>query len=88
VFEEDLPRFFTYLEAQIGEREFLFGDRFGIADIAVASPFVNLRHAGFVPDGDRFPRLRAFVKRAHERARVAQCIEEEKPVFGKRWAEL
>jgi glutathione S-transferase len=88
VFEEKLPRFFSYLEAQIGDREFLVGDRFGIADIAVASPFVNLRHAGFVPEADRFPALCGLLRRTHERASFAKCIEEEKPVFGKRWAEL
>jgi glutathione S-transferase len=44
--DEELPAFFDYYESQLGDREFLVGDRLTIADIAVASPFVNMRHAG------------------------------------------
>jgi glutathione S-transferase len=88
VHDEECAPFFAYLDTQLGDREFFLGDRIGIADIAAATPFVNLRHAGFTPSADRFPRLRDFVKRMHERASFARCIEEEKPVFGKRWADL
>jgi glutathione S-transferase len=40
------PKVFDWLESQIGDREWLVGTRFGIADIAMASPFVNFAHAG------------------------------------------
>jgi glutathione S-transferase len=81
---EELPVFYEYLEAQIGDREYLVGEKLTIADISVASPFVNLRHAGVAPERKRFPKLRAFLDRIHGRPSFKALIEEETPVFGKR----
>lgn len=81
---EDLPRFWDYLEGELGEREFFVGDRLSIADIGVASPFVNLRHAGVAPERRRWPRLRAFLDRMHGRPSFAKLIADETPIFGKR----
>jgi glutathione S-transferase len=81
---EKLPPFYAYLEQQIGDSEYLVADRFSIADIAVASPFVNLRHAGVAPERARFPKLRGFLDRIHGRPSFKACIEEETPIFGKR----
>ncbi|HVH05296.1 MAG TPA: glutathione S-transferase family protein [Myxococcota bacterium] len=86
VVREDLPRFFDYLDAQIGDGEFLVGGRLTIADVATASPFVNLRHAGVAPERKRWPRLRAYLDRMHARPAFAKLIAEESPVFGKRAA--
>jgi glutathione S-transferase len=83
---EDLPPFLAYLEGELGEREFLVANQLSIADLAVASTFVNLRHAGFPPDRARFPKLAAFVERMHTRPSFKALIEEERPVFGTRWA--
>jgi glutathione S-transferase len=86
VVAEQLPKLFDYLEQQIGERPFLVGGRLSIADLAVASPFVNLRHAGVAPERKRWPRLRAFLDRLHARPSFAKLIAEETPIFGKRSA--
>jgi glutathione S-transferase len=83
---EDLPRFFDYLQAQLGDREFFAGDGLSIADISVASAFVNLRHAGVAPERKRWPRLRAFLDRTWSRPSFKPLIEEETPIFGKRSA--
>jgi glutathione S-transferase len=84
VVREDLPPFFDYLDGEVGEREFLVGGRLTIADVAAASPFVNLRHAGVAPERKRWPRLRAYLDRMHARPSFAQLIAEETPIFGKR----
>ena len=81
---EELPRFFDYLEKELGDQEFFVGGRLTLADIAVASPFVNLRHAGIAPERKRWPRLRGFLDRMWGRPSFKACIEEETPVFGKR----
>jgi glutathione S-transferase len=83
---EQLPVFYEYLQKQLGDEEFFVGGRFTIADIAVASPFVNLRHAGVAPERKAFPKLRAFLDRVHGRPSFKALIEEETPVFGKRSA--
>jgi len=85
VFDEQLAPLLQYLDAQLGNHEFFVGNTLTIADIAVASPFVNLRHAGFGADPAQTPKLAAFVERMHARPSFQACIDEEKPVFGKRW---
>ncbi len=83
---EEMPPFYEYLEGELGDEEFFVGGKLSIADIAVASPFVNLRHAGVAPERARFPRLRAFLDHMHGRPSFKACIEEEAPVYGKRAA--
>ena len=77
-----MPRFFDYLEAQIGGHEFLVEDQLSIADIAVATSFVNLAHAGFAPEGTRWPQLAGFIERMHARPSFAGCITGERKLLG------
>ena len=77
----EAPKVFDWLESQIGDREWLVGTRFGIADIAVASPFVNFGHAGESVDGKRWPRLAAYLQRIHARPSFKALIEEERQAF-------
>ncbi|MGH0035045.1 MAG: glutathione S-transferase family protein [Myxococcota bacterium] len=76
--EEVTPGVFEYLEGEIGDSEYLVGGQFGIADIAVASPFVNMQHGGESIDAGRFPKLAAYVDRLHARPSFKALIEEEK----------
>ena len=80
--ENRMPPFFNYLDEQIGEREFFVEDRFTIADIAVATSFVNMAHAGFAPDPEKWPRLARFLERIHRRESFADCIAEERKILG------
>lgn len=79
--EERMPPVFDYLEGEVGDREAIVGGRFGIADVALASPFVNLEHAGEGVDRDRWPRLAAYVARIHARPSFAALIDEERKAF-------
>ena len=63
VLTEDAPEALDYLEGELPESGWLFGE-FGLADIAVASFFRNAAYAGFEPDAARWPRVAAFVDRA------------------------
>jgi len=64
---EDAPAALDYLEAQMPEAGFLFGD-IGLADISIASFFRNASYAGFRIDAARWPNTAAFVARtlAHD----------------------
>lgn len=76
---EDAPPLLDYYEKELGDREHLVGDRLTLADLAVASPFVNLGHAGATVPAGRWPRLAAFLERMHARPSFAACIAEESP---------
>src|SRR3546814_14040293 len=44
--KDELPKLLAYLEGAIPASGFLVGDRLTLADLAVASPLMNLRHCG------------------------------------------
>jgi glutathione S-transferase len=56
----------------------LVGDRLSIADISVASVFVNMMHAGAAPDPQLYPKLTAYVQRWFERPSLKPIIAREK----------
>lgn len=60
--DEEIPRALDYLEGELPEGGFVFGD-ISVADISLASFFRNGSYAGFEPDKARWPRTSAFVER-------------------------
>jgi len=82
--DEQIAPMLDYLEHTLGDREWFVGSTITIADLSVASAFVNARHAGFAPDRARWPRVRAFLERVWARPSFAKPIAEETPIFGKR----
>jgi glutathione S-transferase len=59
---EDIPPALDYLESQLPEAGFVFGE-IGLADVSIASFFRNADYAGFAVDADRWPRTAHFVDR-------------------------
>jgi glutathione S-transferase len=76
--KDELPPILDHLESVAPESGFLVEDRLTLADIAVASPFVNLGHLGIAPDPARHPKLAAYVGRILARPSFAPWIEKEK----------
>ena len=76
---DHMPAIGAYLEKEIGDRDYLVVNAFSIADIAVGSMFVNVRHAGEAVDAGRWPKLAAYVARLHARPSFKALIEEETP---------
>jgi glutathione S-transferase len=75
---DDLPPILDYLEKSVPNDDgFLVGDRLTLADIAIASPFTNLRHTNTVVDPDRYPRTTAYVSRILDRPSFSEWIERE-----------
>lgn len=75
---ELLPPRFDYLERQIGDEAWLVDGRFTVADVAVASQFVNFFHGRGEIDAGRWPKLAAYVERVHARPSFKGLIEEER----------
>ena len=74
---EHTPPVLDYLEGAVGDEEYLAGGQLSVADIAVATQFVNWAHAGETVDATRWPRLAAYLERIHARPSFKAVIEEE-----------
>ncbi len=74
---EEIPPVLDYLESQITNPEAIIGGRFSIADIAIASPFVNFMHGKESVDASRWPKLAEYVATIHARPSFKALIEEE-----------
>jgi glutathione S-transferase len=80
--EADMAPVCDYLEGIIPPSGYLVGDALTLADIAVASPFVNAAHAGFVPDAAAYPKLTAYLAAIHARPSFADWIRRERKMLG------
>jgi len=79
--DNEIPPLNDYLEGELAG-DFLVGSALTIADVAVASAYVNLGYAGVSPDAGRWPKLARYLARITERPSFAACIAEEKAAFG------
>jgi glutathione S-transferase len=80
--EADMTPVCDYLERVIPESAYLLGDTLSLADISVASPFVNAAHAGYVPDAQAYPKLTAYLAAMHARPSFADWIRRERKMLG------
>ena len=81
IVEKDLPPMLDYLEGQIPTGGFIFGD-FMMADLSIASPFINAAYAGYEVDGSRWPNLAGLVARVKVQPQVAAVLVKEKRALG------
>lgn len=80
--KETLPPVLDYLEGVIPASGFLVGDELSLADIAVASPFVNAAHCNVIPDPAKYPKLTAYIAGIHAQPGFAQWIPRERKMLG------
>ena len=77
----EFPKLVDYLETVIPASGFLVEDRITLADIAVASPFVNLSHAGCPIDRASHPKSAAYVEAILARPSYAAMVAKERKLF-------
>lgn len=75
---KELPPIIDYLEGVIPANGYLVDGRLTVADLAVASPFINLEHVGVRPDPARHPKLTEYVGRITARPSFAAYVAQEK----------
>jgi glutathione S-transferase len=73
---EEIPHECDYLERALPADGYLFG-HIGVADISVASFFINAGYAGFVPDPKRWPKVASFIERVKAASCMASLLEFE-----------
>ncbi len=80
--QNKLPPAFDWLQAQVSRSEWAAGDRFSVADIAIASPFVNFGYVGEQVDATRWPKLAAYVQRVWSRPSYQTILSGERKALG------
>ncbi len=70
-----LPKVFDYLSGCLGGDEFMVGGQFSLADIAIASAFVNFALAGETVDTARWPELATYIQRIHAQPCYAPIVK-------------
>ena len=78
---QELPPLFDHLEKEIGDKQFLAGGGFSIADISVGTMIVNMVHSGEAIDHKRWPKFGAYIDRIHARPSFKALIDEETPMI-------
>src|SRR5262249_18396510 len=76
VVDTELPPLFDYLEGEIGDKQFLIGDKLSMADIGIATQFVNFNLAGYQVDAKRWPKLSAYLNKIHSRPSFKNVIDQ------------
>jgi glutathione S-transferase len=77
----EFPRLMDYLESVAPASGYLVGDRFTLADIAVASPLATLMHGDCHMDAKTHPKAYAYVSRVWERPSFAKILAQEKAIL-------
>ena len=81
---DELPPIRNYLESVAPEGDgYLVGDRLTLADIAVASIFATLVHAGPNVNAASHPKLSAYIDRILARPSFAQWVERENALMAR-----
>jgi len=80
---EELPPLLDYIEKVMPASGHLVDDRLTLADLAVASPFVNFAHVGVEVDGAKHPKTRGFVEAILARPSFAPIVAQEKAFFAR-----
>ncbi len=81
IIDEKLPPLLDYLESQVPADGFIFGD-LTVADLALASPFVNAGYAGYTVDAERWPNFAGLVDRVKAHPVMAELLKTEAAAFG------
>ena len=84
---DELPPILDYIERIAPEPgQFLVGDGITLADLAVASPFANLRHLGIEISAASHPRACAYVESVLSRPSFKHWIDREAAFLARRAA--
>jgi len=79
--QSEMGPLLAYLETVIPGSGFLVDDRLTLADIAVASPFVNLSHCGIEVLAADHPKVAGYLARILERPSFAPMVAQERAML-------
>jgi glutathione S-transferase len=79
ILNEARPKVFAYLERSLSG-EYLAGNRFSVADIAVVSNLVNYHYLGFGIDARKHPKLASYFAKQLRHPSIASALAKEQGV--------
>lgn len=82
IIDKKLPPLLDYIETQVPEEGFLYGEDLYVADMSLVSPFVNAGYAGYDIDAQRWPKFAAFAQRVKSHEVFANILEAEAKAMG------
>lgn len=80
---EKLPPHFDYLESQLGNKQFFVGESLTLADLAIASQWVNMQHGDECIDASRWPKLAQHCERLRSRSSMQTVLTGEHAMLAK-----
>ena len=81
IIQKKMPPLLDYLETQVPAEGFIFG-KLTVADLALASPFVNAGYAQYTIDPQKWPKISALVERVKAHEALVPLLEAEAAAFG------
>lgn len=81
--DNGVPEIGNYLESVVPETGFIFGDDLLLADIAIASQYLNATYANFKIDAARWPKLAAYLDRVLSTELMQTIQQIDQQVFQK-----
>ncbi|MDG2049519.1 MAG: glutathione S-transferase family protein [Myxococcota bacterium] len=81
IIQKKMPPLLDYLETQVPEEGFIFGE-LTVADLALASPFVNAGYARYTIDSQKWPKISSLVERVKAHEALTPLLEAEAAAFG------
>ena len=77
IIEQVQPGIFDYLENEIGDKTYLLGDAFSIADIAITCQFIQMMYAGEALPESSHPNIARYVNTHMHRDSFKQLINND-----------
>lgn len=81
--DHDLPPVADYLNSHVDGKKYLVANQFSIADVTIASIFLNMYLSGYALPASRWPHLAAYLENHFQRASFVSCINDVQIEFDK-----
>ena len=81
--KDGLPKALGYLESLVPEQGFFFGEKIMVADVSLASHFINARYAGFETSAEAYPKFVAYLERVLAHPALQHRLAEDQKIMSR-----